>query len=99
MKHGISKTRPRLAALLLSAVMLPACAAPNSDNGMTASRLSFKNLDTNGDGYLSMEEFIASGEDDLAFKASDIDGDKRLDPDEFKKYLNKETRDQPASGQ
>jgi len=97
MKSEISRTRPCLAAILLSVAMLPAYAA-GSDKGTALSPMSFKDLDTNKDGYLSMEEFMALGEDDLAFKASDIDGDKRLDTSEFEKYLDKKTRDQPESG-
>jgi len=87
MKSGISKTKTRLAALLLGAAMLPAYAA-----GM-----SFKDYDTNKDGYLSQNEFKAKGKDNLAFKAADINGDEQVDPSEFDKYLTKKATDQPKS--
>lgn len=88
MKSGTT-TQARLAALLLGAAMLPAYAA----GGMSESGKSFKDLDTNKDGYLSVEEFKAKGKDDLAFKAADIDGDQRVDPQEFDKYREMKATD------
>jgi len=97
MKSRTRKTNSRLAALLLGAAMLPACAADHKE--MTEGQ-SFKDHDRNKDGYLSLEEFKAKGKDDLAFKAADIDGDERLDRSEFDKYLAKKANDQskPGSG-
>lgn len=92
MKSGISKTMTRLAALLLGVVMLPPYAAADS-------KMSFKDLDANKDGYLSQEEFKAKGKDDLAFKAADLDGDGRVDPGEFDKYKAKKAADKKPTEQ
>lgn len=92
MKSGISKTLARLAALLMGVAMLPAYAAGDR------KAMSFKDCDSNKDGYLSLEEFKAKGKDDLAFKAADIDGDARIDPSEYDKYLAKKASDQPKPG-
>lgn len=93
MKSATSKTKTRLAALLLGVVVLPAYAVDRK--GMPESGMSFKDCDTNKDGYLSLDEFKAKGKDNLAFKAADINGDERLDPDEFDKYLARKATDQP----
>lgn len=85
MKPGISKTLAPLAALLLGAAMLPA----------HAGGMSFKDVDANQDGHLSLDEFKAKGKDDLAFKAADINGDQQVDPSEFDKYRAKKATDQP----
>lgn len=95
MKSGIRKTGMRLAALLLGVWMLPACAA--GLKGMSDSGISFKDFDGNKDGYLSLEEFEAKGKDDLAFKAADLDGDGRLDAEEFDKYLARKASDPARS--
>jgi len=92
MKSGTRKTTSRLAALLLGIAMSSACAV--DQNGMSGSGQSFKDHDSNKDGYLSLEEFKAKGKDDLAFKAADIDGDERLDRSEFDKYLIRKANDQ-----
>jgi len=100
MKSATSKTKTRLAALLLGVAVLPAYAVDSK--GMPEAGKSFKDCDTNKDGYLSLSEFKAKGKDDLAFKAADINGDERLDPDEYDKYLARKASDQPkpeASGQ
>lgn len=91
MKSGTSKIQARLAALLLGVAMLPAYAAGDR------KAMSFKDFDTNKDGYLSVDEFKAKGKDNLAFKAADIDGDEQIDPDEFDKYLAKKASDQPKA--
>lgn len=91
MKSGTRKIQARLVALLLGVATLPAYAAGDS------KAKSFKDFDTNKDGYLSLDEFEAKGKDDLAFKAADINGDGQLDPDEFDKYLAKKTSDQPKA--
>jgi hypothetical protein len=46
---------------------------------------SFKTLDSNGDGVVSLEEFTALGGSVPAFRAADTNGDNRLDPEEFAK--------------
>lgn len=89
MKSGTRKTQARLAALLLGVAMLPAYAAGDR------KAMSFKDVDTNKDGYLSLDEFKAKGKDDLAFKAADINGDEQVDPSEFDKYRAKKASDQP----
>ncbi|MBW8305578.1 MAG: EF-hand domain-containing protein [Thiobacillus sp.] len=91
MKSGTSQIQTRLAALLLVVAMLPAHAAGDR------KAMSFKDLDTNKDGYLSLDEFEAKGKDDLAFKAADINGDEQIDRDEFDKYLTKKASDQPKA--
>ena len=93
MKSGISKTRTRLAALLLGIAVLPACAGDLQK--MSESSMSFKGHDSNKDGHLSLEEFKNKGKDDLAFRAADINGDEQVDPDEFDKYLTRKANDQP----
>lgn len=85
-----SKIYAPLVALLLGVAMLPAHAGGDR-------KASFKDLDTNNDGYLSLEEFKAKGKDDLAFKAADINGDEQVDPSEFDKYLAKKASDQPKA--
>ena len=91
MKSGTSQIQIRLAALLLGVAMLPAHAAGDR------KAMSFKDFDTNKDGYLSLDEFEAKGKDDLAFKAADINGDGQLEPDEFDKYLTRKASDQPKA--
>ena len=97
MKSGSSQTIMRVAALLLAGAMLPACADPG---GKPESEMSFKDYDSNKDGYLSLDEFKAKGKDDLAFKAADVDNDARLDRSELDQYLTRKATDQakPASG-
>lgn len=94
MKSG-TRTQARLAALLLGVAMLPAYA----EGGMSGK--SFKDLDADKDGYLSVEEFKAKGKDELAFKAADVDGDQRVDPGEFDKYRTRKATDpksEPEAG-
>lgn len=80
--------RIRLAAPLLAVMLLPAYGWAGA---------SFKDHDTNKDGYLSLAEFESRGKDELAFKAADMDGDERIDPEEFDKYLTRKATD-PQSG-
>lgn len=78
----------RLAVPLLAIMFLPAYAWAGA---------SFKDHDTNKDGYLSLAEFESRDKDELAFKAADINGDERVDPEEFDKYLTRKATD-PRSG-
>jgi Ca2+-binding EF-hand superfamily protein len=93
MKPGISKSTASLAVLLLGGVALPAYG-----EGMSKSDLSFKDFDANKDGYLSLNEFEAKGKDELAFNAADLNGDKRVDPNEFGRYLARKATDQSKPG-
>ncbi len=100
MKTPIRKASAPLGILLLGVtVMLPAYAAGMSQadrsKGETYEK-HFKDFDTDKDGFLSLEEFEAKGKDDLAFKAADVNGDKRIDPDEYEKYKVMKATDQPG---
>lgn len=88
MTSGIRNPRIRLAAPLLVVMFLPAHAWAGG---------SFKDHDTDKNGYLSLAEFESRGKDELAFRAADIDGDERIDPEEFDKYLTRKATD-PRSG-
>ncbi|MDT3706363.1 MAG: EF-hand domain-containing protein [Thiobacillus sp.] len=88
MKSG-TRIPAHVAALLLGVAMSLAYA----EGGMSESGKSFKDLDANNDGYLSVDEFEASGKDELAFKAADINGDEQVDRDEFDKYLVRKATD------
>jgi len=92
MKPETSRTKTRLALLLLGVAVWPAYAGDRK--GMPES-VSFKDYDANKDGYLSLNEFKAKGKDDLAFRAADSNGDEQVDPDEFDKYLTRKASDQP----
>jgi Ca2+-binding EF-hand superfamily protein len=86
-----------LAVLLISTVLAetPAGAADHGEQqGQAKLKQDFKMLDKNKDGYLSMEEFKATGMDDLAFNAADVDGDGRLSPEEYAKYVKVKATDQ-----
>ncbi|MDP2028486.1 MAG: hypothetical protein Q8K12_02500 [Thiobacillus sp.] len=95
-----TSTKPTLiAVVLLGLALQPAYAAesvPPAPAASTAS-LSFKTLDTDKDGYLSMKEFTAKGLDDLAFRAADVDSDGRVEPGEYAKYSQLKAND-PKSG-
>jgi hypothetical protein len=87
-------------ALLLCLSGLPAYAADTmagtqqrARDEMSAASASFRAYDSNQDGFVSLAEFKAKGKDDLAFKAADIDGDGRLDPGEFIKYVTAKKAD------
>jgi hypothetical protein len=88
MKSGTRITQT-LAALLLGVAMLPAYA---SESGV-----SFKDVDADKNGFLSLDEFKEKGMDDLAFRAADTNGDGQVDPDEYDKYLTLKAGEQPSS--
>lgn len=44
---------------------------------------SFKTHDANGDGMVSLEEFVAQRGDESAFRAADTNRDNRLSSEEF----------------
>lgn len=46
---------------------------------------SFKAFDTNGDGMVSLEEFVAQRGNENAFRAADANGDNNLSREEFAK--------------
>lgn len=102
MKTVTRKAKAPLGILLLgAAVLLPAYAAADmhkADKSKATSEMRFKDCDSDKDGFLSLEEFKAKGKDDLSFKAADINGDERIDPDEYEKYKAMKAADQPRSG-
>jgi hypothetical protein len=59
---------------------------------------SFKDLDTDKNGFLLLEEFEAKGMDNLTLKAADIDGDGSVKPDEYARYLKALAADQAQTG-
>lgn len=86
-----------LAALLVGVAAAPGyaadeAAAPAKDKSGKPTA-GFKDCDTNKDGFLSLEEFEAKGLDNLAFKAADINGDNRVDPDEYATYRKAKATD------
>jgi hypothetical protein len=82
-----------LAALAVSVSFATAADAAKKEAkkaGAPTAEERFKKLDTNGDGFISLEEFKASpaGQKDAAkaeefFKKKDKDGDGKLSPEEF----------------
>jgi hypothetical protein len=90
MKSGTRITQTPLAALLLGVAMLPAYA---SESGV-----SFREVDADKNGFLSLDEFKDKGMDDLAFRAADIDGDGQVDPGEYDRYLARKAGEQPSPG-
>jgi hypothetical protein len=77
---GIIDTRIRRltrVGLICAFAAAPALAASPTPN--------FKAIDSNGDGVISLDEFVAMGGQAAMFRAADTNGDNRLDPDEFAK--------------
>lgn len=66
-----------LAGLLSAFAVAPAMAG--------ATPPSFKAYDSNRDGMVSLEEFVARGGDEDGFRALDLNADNSLDRDEFGK--------------
>ena len=102
MKPVTCKAGAPLGMLFLGAALLlpPYVAADmtKADKSKATSEMRFEDCDTDKDGFLSLEEFKAKGKDDLSFKAADINGDQRIDPDEYEKYKAMKATDQPRSG-
>lgn len=100
MQSGSGKTSMLLAALLTMGVAgMPVNAADSTPTAQATAAVDsdFKRLDSNQDGYLSLEEFKAMGKDDLAFRAADINGDGRLDSEEFARHLAAKASDRSES--
>jgi hypothetical protein len=89
-----------IVAVLLGLALQPAYAAEGDSptTGTSMTSVDFKTLDTNKDGYLSMQEFTAKGSDDLAFRAADINGDGQVDPGEYDKHRQLKAVDPLKSG-
>jgi hypothetical protein len=47
---------------------------------------AFERVDRNHDGELSLEELIAAGMDDIAFRAMDSNGDNHVSPKEYARH-------------
>jgi Ca2+-binding EF-hand superfamily protein len=69
--------RLAMIGLISAFAAAPALAASSAPN--------FKTFDSNGDGVISLDEFVALGGQTPTFRAADVNGDNRLDPDEFAK--------------
>jgi hyperosmotically inducible periplasmic protein len=78
-----------LAALLLGISGPGAIAATRAQEGQQGSleTQDFAKYDTNGDGYISPEEFAAQHKSAQAFKEADANHDGRLSKDEYVKAL------------
>lgn len=62
-----------------------AAATALAEPAMQDAGASFKTHDANGDGTVSLEEFVAEGGDEKAFRAADANRDNRLSSEEFAK--------------
>ena len=77
------------ATTLLSALAAATALAEPSTQDAAAS---FKTHDGNGDGMVSLEEFVAQRGDESAFRAADANGDNRLSGEEFAKAMTTKGR-------
>src|SRR5262245_1758700 len=90
----MTRWRSLLAAVLLVASM-PACAADTTTLPPQDRPAAFRQLDTDGDGYISRREAAAHPEVAANFDRADADGDGRLSLAEFETIaLNRS--DQPG---
>ena len=69
--------------MVILVAALAACSTMEREAGPDVAR-AFRNLDRNGDGYITREE--ARGDDAVArgFDLADRNGDGKLDPEEFR---------------
>lgn len=73
-------------SIMLAFALHPGMADAREAAGQAAVstvKTEFGKIDTSGDGNISLPELIASGMDDLAFRAMDINGDGSLSADEY----------------
>lgn len=105
-KSVSGKTSMLLGTLLAMGVAgLPADAAdptPSTQATVPCTQVTvggggFKDYDTDQDGYLSLEEFEATGMDNLTYRAADLNSDGRLDAEEFTRHLKAIATDGPES--
>jgi hypothetical protein len=66
-------------ASTLKGVVLPQAAANQKTPSLSKGPLWFRKMDRNGDGYVSLREFLGSKED---FRKIDTDGDGLISPEE-----------------
>ena len=70
---------------LLGAASASVLAQPMPEAAPATGAPSFKSIDSNGDGKISLAEFKAQGGDDQVFTKLDTDQDKSLSQAEFAK--------------
>jgi Ca2+-binding EF-hand superfamily protein len=76
-------------AIALAVTAISASAKPGG--GERGERVSFEQLDTNGDGFVTMEELQARGE--ARFADTDTDGDGLLSAEEIAAKANRDVSD------
>jgi hyperosmotically inducible periplasmic protein len=69
----------------LSGPSAVAAQATDANKAAPDYKPDFKKYDSDGDGYVSLQEFVAQKKDENAFKEADADKDGRLNEDEFVK--------------
>lgn len=68
-----------------AAIVALVCAFVAAQAWAASAKPDFKAYDQNSDGMISLEEFVALGGKGQAFLAGDVDGDNRLNSDEWLK--------------
>ncbi|WP_059755675.1 hypothetical protein [Thiobacillus denitrificans] len=81
-----------LSAASASALAQPMPEAAPGGAAPTAGAPSFKSIDSNGDGKISLEEFKAQGGQEQTFTELDANQDKNLSKDEFSKLGKPSTK-------